>query len=60
VKSPTFNAYALVALCTAIVRECAVEKVFIPAKVAGLTAVIVDLVGLPADDYAELAAAVAS
>jgi AcrR family transcriptional regulator len=55
VKSPAFNAYALVALCTAIVRECAVETVFVPAKTAGLLAVIVDLLGLPADEYAEVA-----
>ncbi len=61
VKSPAFNAYALVALCTAIVRECAVEKVFAPEKTAGLIEVIVDLVGLPADEYAKVvAAAVAS
>jgi len=60
VKSPAFNAYALVALCTAIVRECAVEKTFVPAKLAGLIEVIVDLVGLPADDYAEVSKAVAS
>lgn len=60
VKSPTFNAYALVALCTAIVRECAVEAVFVPAKIAGLTEVIVDLIGLPADEYAEVSQAVAS
>jgi AcrR family transcriptional regulator len=60
VKSPTFNAYALVALCTAIVRECAVERSFAPAKIAGLSEVIVDLAGLPADDYAALPTAVAS
>jgi AcrR family transcriptional regulator len=60
VKSPTFNAYALVALCTAIVRECAVEKEFVPAKVQGLVSVIVDLVGLPADDYADVVQAIAS
>jgi hypothetical protein len=60
VKSPAFNAYALVALCTAIVRECAVERVFVPAKSTGLIEVIVDLLGLPADEYAEIAQAVAS
>jgi AcrR family transcriptional regulator len=60
VKSPAFNAYALVALCTAIVRECAVEKEFVPGKMAGLLDVIVDLLGLPCDDYAEVSKAVAS
>ncbi len=60
VKSPAFNAYALVALCTAIVRECAVERSFVPAKMAGLSDVIVDLVGLPTEEYAGLATAVAS
>jgi AcrR family transcriptional regulator len=60
VKSPAFNAYALVALCTAIVRECAVEKAFVPAKLAGLIEVIVDLLGLPSDDYIEISKAVAS
>jgi AcrR family transcriptional regulator len=60
VKSPSFNAYALVALCNAIVRECAVEKYFIPAKIAGLFEVIVDLLGLPADEYAQAPIALAS
>jgi AcrR family transcriptional regulator len=60
VKSPAFNAYALVALCTAIVRECAVEKVFVEAKVAGLIEVIVDLLGLPAGSAADVREAVAS
>ncbi len=60
VKSPAFNAYALAALCTAIVRECAVEQAFVPAKTTGLIEVIVDLLGLPADEYAQVAQAVAS
>ncbi len=45
VRSPAFNAYALEALCTAIVRECAVEPPFVPEKIAGLRDVILDLVG---------------
>ncbi len=49
VRSPAFNAYALEALCTAIVRECAVESPFIPAKVAGLRDVILDLLGFEVD-----------
>jgi AcrR family transcriptional regulator len=60
VKSPAFNAYALVALCTAITRECAVEQAFVAAKIAGLIDVIVDLLGLPADEYVAAGHAVAS
>jgi AcrR family transcriptional regulator len=55
VKSPMFNAYALAALCTAIVRECAVEAAFVPEKTNGLVDVIVDLLGLPADEFAAVA-----
>jgi AcrR family transcriptional regulator len=57
VKSPAFNAYALVALCTAIVRECAVERSFSSDKVVGVTDVIVDLLGLPAAEHAPIAVA---
>jgi AcrR family transcriptional regulator len=60
VKSPAFNAYALVALCNAIVRECAVGQVFVPEKIDGLIDVIVDLLGLPADEYTAVSQALAS
>ena len=60
VRNPAFNAYALEALCTAIVRESAVEPPFIPAKVAGLRDVILDLLGFEVDSahrHAEVAVA---
>ncbi len=64
VRSPAFNAYALVALLTAIVRECAVEPAFVPAKIVGLRDVIFDLFGFQVEAanerYPEVAASVAS
>lgn len=62
VRSPAFNAYALVALSTAIARECAVEPAFSPEKVAGLRGVILDLCGfeVAAAERYVLAAAAAS
>lgn len=48
VRSPAFNAYALEALCTAIVRECAVEPPFVSEKITGLRDVIRDLLGFHA------------
>lgn len=53
VRSPAFNAYALEALCTAIERECAVEPPFVPAKIAGLRDVILDLFGFHVEVSAE-------
>jgi AcrR family transcriptional regulator len=47
VSSPQFNAYALVALITAVVRECAVEKTFNEDKLAGIVEVVTDLMGFP-------------
>lgn len=47
VSSPQFNAYALVALITAIVRECAVEKTFTDDKFTGIVDVVTDLMGFP-------------
>jgi len=46
-SAPRFNAYALVALINAVVRECAVERTFTDVKLAGIIEVIVDLFGLP-------------
>ncbi|MFN2460732.1 MAG: TetR/AcrR family transcriptional regulator [Candidatus Velthaea sp.] len=50
VCAPRFNAYALVALITAVVRECAVERTFTDAKLDGILDVVVDLAGLPVRD----------
>ncbi|GAC1402421.1 MAG: hypothetical protein NVSMB64_02250 [Candidatus Velthaea sp.] len=47
VSAPPFNAYALVALITAVVRECAVDRTFTDVKLAGILEVIIDLAGLP-------------
>lgn len=47
VASPSFSAYALVALMTAVVRECAVERTFTPEKLTGVIDVVTDLVGFP-------------
>lgn len=44
----SFSAYALVALMTAVVRECAVERTFTPEKLVGIVDVVIDLVGLSA------------
>jgi len=48
VSSPPFSAYALVALITAVVRECAVEKTFNDDKFSGIVEVVTDLMGFPA------------
>ena len=62
-RNPIFNAYALEALCTAIVRECAVDTPFDAEKIAGLRDVVLDLFGFsvdpsaPAESYAPLAVA---
>ena len=64
VRSPSFNAYALEALCTAIVRECAVEPPFVAEKIAGLRDVILDLFGFHVEGavqrYPQAAISVAS
>ena len=64
VRSPLFSAYALEALCTAIVRECAVDTPFDAPKIAGLRNVILDLFGFPlessAERYTETPVAIAS
>lgn len=46
VSSAQFNAYALVALITAVRRECAVEKTFSEEKLAGIIEVVTELLGL--------------
>lgn len=58
VAAPRFNAYALVALSIAVVRECAVDRSFNEQKLAGILDVIIDLVGLPTRNV-ERAAAIA-
>jgi AcrR family transcriptional regulator len=46
VAAPRFNAYALVALASAVVRECAVERTFTDEKLAGIADVLIDMCGL--------------
>ncbi len=56
VTSPQFSAYALVALITAVVRECAIEKTFNEHKLAGIAEVVTDLMGFPSRAGQELIA----
>jgi AcrR family transcriptional regulator len=56
VANPQFNAYAMVALMTAVERECTVERSFTDAKLDGVREVILDLAGLPSNDRTKVPA----
>jgi len=60
VPAPRYRAYALVALITEFVRECALERTYADGKIAGVMEIAFGLLGLAGFGFAESMAFAAS